>query len=99
MELFAEKAGTQNVTICKRLQGSDTILTLPIHQRYQDATPDGGYVDVTLPKAQLLVGCKSRLKEHRVSKIDLCSPCVDLVPKWRTVSYETVRFLYIPNLR
>lgn len=33
------------------------------------------------------MGCRKRLKEYRISKIDLCSPCVDIVPKWREIPY------------
>ncbi|KAG7208910.1 hypothetical protein KM043_015090 [Ampulex compressa] len=85
VELFMEKAKTQNVTVCASLQSTSCILMVPIHQRYQYAKEYGGYENVIVPKPRLLLGCKNRIKEHRVSKIDLCSPCVDTEPKWREI--------------
>ncbi|XP_051154493.1 phosphatidylinositol-glycan biosynthesis class X protein, partial [Leptopilina boulardi] len=88
VELFAENAGTQNVTVCSRLIGSNVILTLPLHQRYHEPREGGGYIEIKLPKPKLLIGCEERIKEHRVSKVELCSPCSELVDKWREISYN-----------
>lgn len=62
-------------------------MKLPVHQRYQYASSINRYMNITLPKPKLLIGCKKRINEYRVSKIDLCSPCVELVPKWREIPY------------
>ncbi|OAD59362.1 hypothetical protein WN48_09193 [Eufriesea mexicana] len=87
IELFTEKAGIQNVTICSHLTSIESTLKLPIHQRYQYANENNRYINITLPKPKLLLGCKERIKEYRVSKIDLCSPCVEIIPKWREIPY------------
>lgn len=89
VELFAENAGTQNVTVCSRLIGSQvTLLTLPIHQRYHEARDGGGYVELKIPKPKLLIGCEERVKDYRVSKTELCAPCSDLVDKWREIPFN-----------
>ncbi|KYN41337.1 Phosphatidylinositol-glycan biosynthesis class X protein [Trachymyrmex septentrionalis] len=88
VELFAEKAGQQNVTTCASISLSSSSLTIPVHQRYQYAYETGGYVNVTLPEVKLLLGCRKRIKDHRVSKIDLCEPCVGLMAKWREIPYR-----------
>ncbi|KAL6258332.1 hypothetical protein P5V15_010418 [Pogonomyrmex californicus] len=87
VELFAEKAGQQNVTICASIHSSSSSLAIPIHQRYRYAHETGGYINVTLPEIKLLLGCRERIKDYRVSKIDLCEPCVGLVAKWREIPY------------
>lgn len=87
IEIFKEKAETQNVTICSLLTNMQCTMKLPIHQRYQYASSINRYVNITLPKPKLLIGCRKRINEYRVSKIDLCSPCVELVPKWREIPY------------
>lgn len=81
---------SQNVTTCLPLIGTNSTFKLPIHQRYQYATESNGYITIALPEPRLLLGCKERIKEYRPSKIDLCSPCVELVPKWREISYIMV---------
>jgi len=43
---------------------------------------------VSLPEAKLLLGCRERIRDHRVSKIDLCEPCVGLMTKWREIPYR-----------
>ncbi|XP_043250837.1 phosphatidylinositol-glycan biosynthesis class X protein [Colletes gigas] len=86
-ELFMEKAKSQNVTICSPLIGVKSVLKLPVHQRYQYPNENNMYTTVTLPKPNLLLGCKERIREFRVSKIDLCSPCIEVVPKWREIPY------------
>lgn len=88
VELFAEKAGRQNVTTCASVSSSSASLTIPVHQRYRYAGESGGYVNVILPDVKLLLGCRKRLRDHRVSKIDLCEPCVGLVAKWREIPYR-----------
>ncbi|XP_012254704.2 uncharacterized protein LOC105685305 [Athalia rosae] len=88
VELFAENAESQNVTICEQLISSEINLSLPVHQRYQFARADGDYLDVLIPQPKLLLGCKNRIKEYRVSNIDLCAPCVDLARKWREIPYK-----------
>ncbi|XP_012523233.1 uncharacterized protein LOC105829123 [Monomorium pharaonis] len=89
VELVAEKAGCQNVTTCTSVSSSFSCsLTIPIHQRYRYARETGGYVNVTLPLARLLLGCQQRIRDHRVSKIDLCEPCVGLMAKWREIPYR-----------
>lgn len=88
VELFAEKAGGQNVTTCASINSSASSLTIPVHQRYRYARETGDYVNVTLPKPKLLLGCRKRVRDHRVSKIDLCEPCVGLMAKWREVPYR-----------
>ncbi|EZA50528.1 hypothetical protein DMN91_009936 [Ooceraea biroi] len=93
VELFMEKAGRQNVTTCASLSRTKnhqswSILTIPVHQRYQYAHETGGYANVTLPMPKLLLGCQERIKEYRVSKTDLCEPCVDLATKWREIPYR-----------
>ncbi|XP_011862211.1 PREDICTED: uncharacterized protein LOC105558899 isoform X2 [Vollenhovia emeryi] len=91
VELFAEKAGRQNVTTCAPVSSSSSSLTIPVHQRYRYARDTGDYVNVTLPQPRLLLGCRARVRDHRVSKIDLCEPCVDLVAKWREIPYRMSR--------
>ncbi|XP_017753649.1 PREDICTED: LOW QUALITY PROTEIN: uncharacterized protein LOC108546195 [Eufriesea mexicana] len=98
IELFTEKAGIQNVTICSHLTSIESTLKLPIHQRYQYANENNRYINITLPKPKLLLGCKERIKEYRVSKIDLCSPCVEIIPKWREIPYIMVNDKNIENL-
>lgn len=89
VELFAETADQQNVTTCASVSlSSNCILTIPVHQRYQYARETGGYVVVTLPKPKLLLGCQERVRGHRVSKTDLCQPCVNLATKWREIPYS-----------
>ncbi|XP_031778645.1 phosphatidylinositol-glycan biosynthesis class X protein isoform X2 [Nasonia vitripennis] len=88
VELFAEKAHYQNVTICSRLSNTKTVLSIPIHQRYQFATSNGEPSNVTLPRPKLLIGCRDRLKEHRVSKLKICWPCVEYSKKWRDLSFK-----------
>nr|XP_012143484.1 PREDICTED: phosphatidylinositol-glycan biosynthesis class X protein-like [Megachile rotundata] len=87
IEVFKERAETQNITICSLLTNKQCTMKLPIHQRYQYASNINKYVNITLPKPKLLIGCRKRITEYRVSKIDLCSPCVEFVPKWREISY------------
>ncbi|XP_046744315.1 phosphatidylinositol-glycan biosynthesis class X protein [Diprion similis] len=88
VELFAEKAESQNVTICNLHKTWETVLALPIHQRYRFSQEYGGYIAIDIPQPKLLLGCKERLKDYRVSKIDLCSPCVHLALKWREVPFK-----------
>lgn len=90
MELFAEKAYHQNVTICSRLTSTKLNLEVPVHQRYRLANPAGQPFNVTIPKPKLLIGCKDRVKDHRVSKIQICWPCVDFSKKWREIPYKWV---------
>lgn len=87
IELFAEEAQTQTVTICSSLIRTGSALKVPIHQRYQHANDSNKYMNITLPNPKLLLGCKERIKDYRVSKLDLCSPCVEIVPKWREIPY------------
>ncbi|XP_058803318.1 phosphatidylinositol-glycan biosynthesis class X protein [Phymastichus coffea] len=88
VELFAEKAYYQNVTICSRLSSTKITLEIPIHQRYRLASQNGQPVNVSIPKPKLLIGCKDRLKEHRVSKIQICWPCIEFSKKWREIPYR-----------
>ncbi|CAD1480614.1 unnamed protein product, partial [Heterotrigona itama] len=37
----------------------------------------------------LLLGCRKKIEGYRISKLDLCSPCVTIVPKWREIPYVT----------
>lgn len=91
VELFAEDAQSQQVTICAPLKRHNSnILNLPLHQRYQRASYDESYLSIVLPKPKLLLGCKKRIKEYPVSKLDLCYPCVNFSIKWREILYETV---------
>ncbi|XP_050474253.1 phosphatidylinositol-glycan biosynthesis class X protein-like isoform X2 [Bombus huntii] len=87
IELFAEEAQTQTVTICSNLSRAECALKVSIHQRYQHANDSNKYMNITLPNPTLLLGCKKRIKDYRVSKLDLCSPCVEIVPKWREIPY------------
>ncbi|XP_015597310.1 phosphatidylinositol-glycan biosynthesis class X protein-like [Cephus cinctus] len=95
IELFAEKAMSQNVTVCSLLNNITSILTIPIHQRYQNAREGGGYINVSLPSPKLLLGCKERVKGYRVSKVELCLPCADLVTKWREIPYYSTTCNYV----
>ena len=79
---------SQNITICSSSIGTKTTLKLPIHQRYLYVNENSSHSTVTLQKPSLLLGCKKRIREHRTSKIDLCSPCVQLVSKWREIPYK-----------
>lgn len=88
VELFMEKARSQNVTVCGPVNLASSVLRIPIHQRYQYARKNGGYVNVILHKPKVLLGCKDRVKNHRVSKINLCEPCVNLAVKWRNIPYN-----------
>ncbi|XP_029157790.1 uncharacterized protein LOC114930200 [Nylanderia fulva] len=92
IELFAEKAGRQNVTACASVRSSSTNLMIPLHQRYRYAHETGGYVDATVPDPKLLLGCRERLRDHRVSKTDLCEPCVSLAVKWREIPYRMLNY-------
>lgn len=93
VELFAEKAKRQNVTTCGHVSRSSSscMLTIPVHQRYQYARETGSYVGVLLPEPQLFLGCRGRIKDHRISKMDLCEPCVSLTTKWRQIPYHMSR--------
>ncbi|XP_066588939.1 phosphatidylinositol-glycan biosynthesis class X protein [Prorops nasuta] len=95
VELFMEKAKSQNVTVCSKLIGTHIILRLPVHQRYQYTKEDGGYIDIKLDKPKLLLSCTERVKEYRVSTVNLCSPCVDLGLKWREVPFTMEGDKYI----
>ncbi|XP_070162651.1 phosphatidylinositol-glycan biosynthesis class X protein [Polyergus mexicanus] len=88
VELFAEKAGRQNVTACTSVSLSSSSLVIPLHQRYRYARETGGYIDAIVPEPKLFLGCRERLKDHRVSKTDLCEPCVSLAIKWREIPYR-----------
>ncbi|XP_011308743.1 phosphatidylinositol-glycan biosynthesis class X protein [Fopius arisanus] len=89
VEIFAEEAKPQSVTICSALNETNSILSLPVHQRYHRARKGGDFLSVIFPTPKLLLGCKNRVKEYPVSKMDLCAPCVDLSIKWREIPYET----------
>lgn len=99
IELFAEEAQIQTVTICSNLSRAGCTLKVPIHQRYQHANDTNKYMNITLPNPTLLLGCKKRNKDYRVSKLDLCSPCVEIVPKWREIPYIMVKnkLCYLSN--
>ncbi|GAB1859793.1 Phosphatidylinositol-glycan biosynthesis class X protein [Camponotus japonicus] len=88
VELFAEKAGQQNVTTCSSVSSSSSSLMIPLHQRYRYARESNGYVDAIVPEPKLLLGCRERIRDHRVSKTDLCEPCVNLAIKWREIPYR-----------
>ncbi|KAL6437419.1 hypothetical protein ACFW04_005132 [Cataglyphis niger] len=87
-ELFAEKARGQNVTACASVSLSSSTLVIPLHQRYRYARETGGYIDVMVPEPKLLLGCQERIRDHRVSKTDLCEPCINLATKWREIPYH-----------
>ncbi|XP_054014855.1 phosphatidylinositol-glycan biosynthesis class X protein [Hylaeus anthracinus] len=87
VELFMEKANSQNVTICSPVIGNKSTLMFPIHKRYQYPSENNTYMTITLPKPNLLLGCKERIRKYRISKIDLCSSCAEVVPKWREITY------------
>ncbi|XP_043520118.1 phosphatidylinositol-glycan biosynthesis class X protein-like isoform X1 [Frieseomelitta varia] len=87
IELFAEKARIQNVIICSSLTRVGCALKLPIHQRYQYANDSNKYMNITLLNPILLLGCRKKIEGYRVSKLDLCFPCVTIVPKWREIPY------------
>ncbi|XP_015186735.1 PREDICTED: uncharacterized protein LOC107071865 isoform X2 [Polistes dominula] len=93
-ELFMENANSQNVTICSRIDDGSSIMSLPIHQRYQYPKENGDYETVVLRKPSLLLGCKERIKEYRVSKINLCPLCADKMVKWRELPYNTDEIEY-----
>jgi len=92
IELFMEKAGQQNVTACTSVNRTKNqswfTLSIPVHQRYQYAHETDDYVNVTLPMPKLLLGCRERIKEYRVSKTNLCEPCVNQAIKWREIPYH-----------
>lgn len=99
VELFAEEAKPQSVSICTALNFDATTLNLTIHQRYQRAKEKEDYANVILPFPKLLLGCKKRIKEYQVSLIDLCDSCVGFAIKWREISYQTVsKFIEINKL-
>ncbi|CAD6205647.1 GSCOCG00009946001-RA-CDS [Cotesia congregata] len=89
VELFAEEAEPQRVSICTALNFDATTLNLTIHQRYQRAEEKEDYANVIFPFPKLLLGCKKRIKEYQVSLIDLCDSCVGFAIKWREISYQT----------
>ena len=76
------------MTTCASISSSSSSLTIPVHQRYRYAHETGDYVNVTLPEVKLLLGCRKRIRDYRVSKIDLCEPCVGLIAKWREIPYR-----------
>lgn len=88
IELFAEKAGRQNVTACASVSSSSSNLMIPLHQRYRYAHETGGYVEAIVPEPKVLLGCRERIRNHRVSKTDLCEPCVSLAVKWREIPHR-----------
>ncbi|KAJ8679907.1 hypothetical protein QAD02_015694 [Eretmocerus hayati] len=88
VELFAEKARYQNFTICTRLRSTKTVLSVPVHQRYRFATTKGHAYVVKLFKPKLLLGCKDRITNLRVSKYKICKPCLAYAKKWREVPYQ-----------
>ncbi|KOC64621.1 Phosphatidylinositol-glycan biosynthesis class X protein [Habropoda laboriosa] len=88
VELFAENAQVQNVTICSYLSHTDCAMKIPIHQRYQYANRNNRYMNITLPRPKLLLGCKQRIREYRISKTDLCSSCAETASKWREIPYS-----------
>ncbi|XP_034938467.1 uncharacterized protein [Chelonus insularis] len=88
VELFAEAAKPQQITICANKSTSNEF-KLTLHQRYQRARYNEEYINVTLSKPKLLFGCKQRIREYSVSIIDLCQPCVELALKWREIPYTT----------
>ncbi|KZC08904.1 Phosphatidylinositol-glycan biosynthesis class X protein [Dufourea novaeangliae] len=87
IELFMEKAELQNVTICSPLCTTESVFKFPIHQRYQYANETSRYMSINIPKPNILLGCTKRIKEYRTSIIDVCSPCVNFVNKWREIPY------------
>ncbi|XP_043272981.1 uncharacterized protein [Venturia canescens] len=95
VELFAENANHQNITVCGPLKKSDNFLSLLLHQRYRMPQENTPYVNITLPGPVLLLGCEERIKEYSVSKIDLCTPCVDFSLKWREIPYKMIKENYI----
>ncbi|XP_011506401.1 PREDICTED: uncharacterized protein LOC105368916 [Ceratosolen solmsi marchali] len=88
VEVFAENARNQNITICSRLTSSKKTLIIPVHQRYHLASRSGEFINITLPQPKLLIGCPDRLKEHRVSTTVICWPCSEYVKKWRDIYYR-----------
>ncbi|XP_063974314.1 phosphatidylinositol-glycan biosynthesis class X protein [Diachasmimorpha longicaudata] len=99
VEIFAEEAKPQRVSMCSVLNETNGIFSLPVHQRYHRTRKEGDMVTVTLPTPKLLVGCKHRIKEYLVSKIQLCSPCVELSTKWREIPYQTKTKSYEWNIQ
>ncbi|KAK2581047.1 hypothetical protein KPH14_006090 [Odynerus spinipes] len=95
VESFMENAKSQNVTVCARLQNNSCIMTLPIHQRYLYPKENGAYEDIILKKPNLLISCKKRIRDYRVSKLDLCPLCASLALKWREIPYTTDDMDYI----
>ncbi|XP_076228629.1 uncharacterized protein LOC116426132 [Nomia melanderi] len=87
VELFMERAQFQNITICSALSNKKFLFKFPVHLRYQYANDINTYMNIIIPKPKLLLGCKKRIKEYRVSTIDLCSPCVEIINKWREIPY------------
>lgn len=62
-----------------------------LHQRYQRARDHENYVNVTLPNPKLLLGCRERIKEYPVSKINICESCAKLIYKWREIPFHMVK--------
>ncbi|KAF7379400.1 hypothetical protein HZH66_014771 [Vespula vulgaris] len=95
IELFMENANSQNITFCSLINNGTCIASLPIHQRYQYPKENGDYENIILKKPILLIGCKQRIKEYRVSKIDLCPLCANMMIKWREIPYVIDEIDYI----
>ncbi|KAI4481747.1 hypothetical protein M0804_009268 [Polistes exclamans] len=94
-ELFMENANSQNVTLCSRIDDGSCVMSLPIHQRYQYPKENGDYENVVLEKPSLLLGCKQRIREYRISKINLCPLCAGMMVKWRELPYANDEIDYI----
>ncbi|XP_012272723.1 uncharacterized protein LOC105695591 [Orussus abietinus] len=92
VELFTEKAGPQNLTICSPISdmSSSTTFLLPIHRRYQFAKLNGTYAQIFLQRPRLFIGSVNKNEEHRVSVVNLCSPCTSISHKWLEIFYEFV---------
>ncbi|KAK0174776.1 hypothetical protein PV327_010506 [Microctonus hyperodae] len=88
VEIFAEEAKSQELTICNQFNNGINILNVKLHQRYQRARDHESYVNVTLPNPKILLGCRERIKEYPVSKIDICESCAKLIYKWREIPYH-----------
>ncbi|XP_046831310.1 uncharacterized protein LOC124429740 [Vespa crabro] len=95
VELFMENANSQNITLCSLINNGICIASLPIHQRYQYPKENGDYENIVLKKPVLLIGCKQRIKEYRVSKIDICPLCASMMTKWREIPYDIDEVDYI----
>ena len=89
VESFSEKALPQKVTACSAIKDV-AVLSIPIHQRYQYASTEGGYKNVTFPKPTLFLSCSEVIMGLKLYTNEFCSTCNELGKSWQFLPYKYV---------